>query len=53
MQIQSLDSNEDSIFKSIILMNADKVTIDAQSANRRCTELCSHSTRFFVVDDSK
>jgi len=36
-------------FKSIILLNADKLTIDAQSALRRCIELYSHSTRFFFV----
>lgn len=36
-------------FKSIILFNADKLTIDAQSAMRRCIELFSHTTRFFIV----
>lgn len=41
------------IFKSIILLNADKLTIDAQSALRRCIELFSHSTRFFIVVDDK
>ena len=35
-------------FKSIVLLNADKLTIDAQSALRRCIELFSHSTRFFI-----
>ena len=44
---------EGSIFKSIILLNADKLTIDAQSALRRCIELFSHSTRFFIVIDDK
>jgi len=44
---------EGSIFKSIILLNADKLTIDAQSALRRCIELFSHSTRFFIVVDDK
>lgn len=40
-------------FKSIILSNADKLTIDAQSALRRCIELFSHSTRFFVIVEDK
>lgn len=40
------------IFKSIVLYNADKLTIDAQSALRRCIEIFSHSTRFFMVVDN-
>lgn len=36
-------------FKSIVLFNADHLTIDAQSALRRCIELFSHNTRFFIV----
>lgn len=40
-------------FKSIILLNADKLTIDAQSALRRCIELYSHSTRFFIIIEDK
>lgn len=36
-------------FKTIILSNADELTIDAQSALRRCIELYSHHTRFFVI----
>lgn len=43
----------DKLFKSIILINADKLTIDAQSALRRCIELFSFSTRFFIVTDDK
>ena len=35
-------------FKIIILQNADKLTIDAQSALRRCIEIFIHSTRFFI-----
>ena len=35
------------LFKSIILFNADKLTVDAQSALRRCIEQFSNSTRFF------
>lgn len=49
----NIDLQEGSIFKSIILLNADKLTIDAQSALRRCIELFSHSTRFFIVVDDK
>ena len=39
------------MFKSIVMFNADKLTIDAQSALRRCIEIFSHSTRFFMVVD--
>jgi DNA polymerase III delta prime subunit len=41
------------IFKSIILLNADKLTIDGQSALRRCIELFSHNTRFFIIVEDK
>lgn len=41
------------IFKSIILLNADKLTIDAQSALRRSIEIYSNSTRFFIIVDNK
>jgi hypothetical protein len=41
------------IFKSIVLFNADCLTIDAQSALRRCIELFSHNTRFFIVVKNK
>lgn len=40
-------------FKTIILSNADKLTTDAQSALRRCIELFSHSTRFFIIVEDK
>lgn len=40
-------------FKTIILSNADSLTIDAQSALRRCIEQFSHNTRFFVIVNDK
>lgn len=40
---------KNNIFKSIILVNAEELTIDAQSALRRCIELFSHTTRFFIL----
>ena len=40
-------------FKSVILINADKLTMDAQSALRRCIELFSTSTRFFIIVEDK
>ena len=40
-------------FKIIILLNADKLTVDAQSALRRCIELFNHNTRFFIVIEDK
>lgn len=48
-----INSNGGSTFKSIILLNADKLTMDAQSALRRCIELFSHNTRFFIVAEDK
>ncbi len=41
------------LFKTVILSNADQLTIDAQSALRRCIELFSHSTRFFIIVEDK
>jgi DNA polymerase III delta prime subunit len=41
------------VFKSIVLFNGDKLTMDAQSALRRCIELFSHNTRFFIVVEDK
>tara|TARA_A100001011_G_scaffold373618_1_gene433239 strand:- start:303 stop:1088 length:786 start_codon:yes stop_codon:yes gene_type:complete len=41
------------IFKSIVLFNANHLTIDAQSALRRCIENYSHTTRFFIIIDNK
>jgi DNA polymerase III delta prime subunit len=48
-----IHSNGGNIFKSIILLNADKLTMDAQSALRRCIELFSHNTRFFIIAENK
>ena len=38
-----------SYYKSIVLTMADKLTIDAQSALRRCIEVHCANTRFFVI----
>jgi hypothetical protein len=40
-------------FKTIVLSNADELTIDAQSALRRCIELFSHTTRFIIIVQDK
>ena len=48
-----INSNGGDLFKSVILLNADKLTMDAQSALRRCIELFSHTTRFFIVVEDK
>jgi hypothetical protein len=45
----NIQNNDGVHFKSIVLYNADCLTIDAQSALRRCIELFSHNTRFFIV----
>ena len=49
----NINSNGGDMFKSIVLLNADKLTIDAQSALRRCIELFSHTTRFFIIVEDK
>ena len=46
-------TNKEEVFKTVLLLNADKLTIDAQSALRRCIELYSCSTRFFIVVEDK
>jgi DNA polymerase III delta prime subunit len=48
-----INSNGGDKFKSIVLFNGDKLTMDAQSALRRCIELFSHNTRFFIVVEDK
>ena len=40
-------------FKTIVLFNADSLTSDAQSALRRCIELFSYNTRFFIIVENK
>lgn len=49
----NIQKNKLNFFKSIVLFNADNLTIDAQSALRRCIETFSETTRFFIVIDSK
>lgn len=39
--------------KTIILLNGDKLTHDAQSALRRCIEIYSKTTRFIMIVDNK
>jgi DNA polymerase III delta prime subunit len=48
-----INSNSGNTFKSVVLLNADKLTLDAQSALRRCIELFSHNTRFFIIAEDK
>lgn len=40
-------------FKTIVLLNADFLTEDAQSALRRSIELFSYNTRFFMIVENK
>ena len=49
----NVDLKDGEIFKTIVLLNADKLTMDAQSAIRRCIELFSRSTRFFIIVEDK
>lgn len=49
----NMNFNKGEVFKSVILLNADKLTMDAQSALRRCIELFSHTTRFFIIVEDK
>ena len=49
----NIQSNSGINFKTIILLNADYLTIDAQSALRRCIELYSYNTRFFIIVENK
>jgi len=49
----NVQSNTGVLFKTIVLLNADNLTIDAQSALRRCIELFSSNTRFFIIVENK
>ena len=49
----NIQSNSGVLFKIIVLLNADFLTIDAQSALRRCIELFSYNTRFFIIVENK
>jgi Cdc6-like AAA superfamily ATPase len=49
----NIQSNSGVLFKSIVLLNADFLTVDAQSALRRCIELFSYNTRFFIIIENK
>jgi hypothetical protein len=49
----NLQYNSNIKFKSIVLLNADSLTNDAQSALRRCIEQFSYNTRFFIIVENK
>ena len=49
----NVQSNTGVLFKTIVLLNADNLTIDAQSALRRCIELFSSNTRFFIIVENE
>lgn len=49
----NIQANSGVLFKTIVLINADNLTIDAQSALRRCIELFSSNTRFFIIVENK
>ena len=40
-------------FKTIVLYNGDKLTVDAQCALRRCIEIFSKNTRFIIILENK
>ena len=49
----NIQTNNGMFFKSIVLLNAGYLTMDAQSALRRCIEQFSYNTRFFIVIEDK
>jgi hypothetical protein len=49
----NIQINNGVLFKTIVLLNADSLTTDAQSALRRCIELFSFNTRFFIIVENK
>lgn len=46
-------NNSNKYFKSIVLLYCELLTTDAQSALRRCIELFSKNTRFFILVNDK
>ena len=50
---KNIQTNNGMFFKSIVLLNAGYLTMDAQSALRRCIEQFSYNTRFFIVIEDK
>lgn len=49
----NIQSNQGIQFKTVVLLNADFLTMDAQSALRRCIELFSTNSRFFIIVENK
>ena len=49
----NIQSDQGTNFKTIILLNAEYLTNDAQSALRRSIELFSYNTRFFIIVENK
>lgn len=49
----NINANNGKVFKTILLINAGCLTIDAQSALRRCIEIFSYNTRFFIIIKNK
>ena len=49
----NIQCNSGILFKTIVLINADFLTIDAQTALRRCIEIFSYNTRFFIIVENK
>jgi DNA polymerase III delta prime subunit len=49
----NLQKNSGVFFKTILLINAGYLTMDAQSALRRCIEQFSYNTRFFIILEDK
>jgi len=49
----NIDSTKPGLFKTIILYNVENLTIDGQSALRRCIEVYSFTTRFFMITNNK
>lgn len=50
---KNIDTDSAITFKTILFLNADKLTIDAQSALRRCMEIHDKHTRFIFVTSYK